>query len=335
MRASDYLDHLIEAPANPEDELRRIDAMTGDERDELRRAVVLRLADGTLPPNVAVAVLPIIGVEPAVPDLVRLLRSAAAPVEARAAALILLQFATYDLAAGLETFDVESLAEVIQAAAEMRAAADVALQMDTPFERLTLADPDDEEAGIEEIVEELIAAFCDSAEAAAAQDAEELRFWAGQLVLLGVQYGYGTPVLWAPDDLDEILSDLLPRKLTIESADDAKEAVPAFRAFFRWAARVAVVPDAEAIEQVLDELEPEFPAMMMDESRFGPAKAFVVRGMAAGYDMSTEEGLHAFQEQWNREHALPAAASRKKADAAKKRKAKMAKMSRRKNRRRK
>jgi hypothetical protein len=74
---------------------------------------------------------------------------------------------------------------------------------------------------------------------------------------------------------------------------------------------------------------------MMDPDRFGPAKAFVVEGTAAGFDMTSEEGMLAFQEQWNREHARVATGARKKMDAAKKRKAKMAKLSRRKNRKKK
>ena len=74
--------------------------------------------------------------------------------------------------------------------------------------------------------------------------------------------------------------------------------------------------------------------MMMDERRFGPAKSFILAGTAAGFDMSTQEGLHAFQQQWNEQRALPRlSTSNKKTDAAKKRKAKMAKLSRRKNRR--
>lgn len=212
-------------------------------------------------------------------------------------------------------------------------------QKGTPFERLSLAEPEDDDVDIDEIIDELLDSFYASPEAAAAADAEELRFWAGELVRQGVLYGHDSPVTWGPETIVEILSDLLPAKITIDSAGEARQAVPAFRTFFRWASRVAPATDAEAIDAALAGLEPEFPDMMMDPARFGPAKAFVVQGAAAGFDMTSEEGMLEFQEQWNREHAAPAAAaaasSRKKLDAVKKRKAKMAKLSRRKNRKKK
>lgn len=75
--------------------------------------------------------------------------------------------------------------------------------------------------------------------------------------------------------------------------------------------------------------------MMMDERRFGPAKSFILAGTAAGFDMSTEDGMREFQQQWNERRIEPRrSTSNKTMDVAKKRQAKMAKLSRRKNRRR-
>ncbi len=308
--------------------------MSGDEQNAVRIETVRRLAAGELPPETAVMVLPVVGAEPAVPDLVRLLRSAAVLAPVRAAALLLLRrYTTYDVVREMEILDHESLPELVEAATAMNAFADIAAQKGTPFERLALADPYDEEVDIDAIIDELIESFCASPEAAAAEDQDELRFWAGDLVRLGVTHGLGSPVLWEPADIEEMLTGLLPRKIAIGSAAEAAGAVPAFRTFFRWASRVAPATEGEAIDAALAELEAGFPAMMMDERRFGMAKSLLAKGTAAGFDMSTEEGLMAFQEHHNRQQAAVAAASRKKLEAAKKRKAKMARLSRKKNRR--
>lgn len=308
--------------------------MSGAELDELRSELIRRLAAGELPPLTAVRVLPMIGAEPAVPDLVRLLRSVAAPVPARAASLLLLRrHTTYDVEREVETLDRESLPALVEETIAMKAAAEIASQKGTPFERLALADAEDDEVDLDEIVDELIESFCASPEATAVEDPAELRFWAGELVRLGLAYGHGSPAVWDENNIEEILTELLPRKLTIGSAAEAEDAVPAFRTFFRWASRVAFLPYADEIDATLEEYEPDFPSMMMDERRFGLAKSFLLKGVAAGFDMSTEEGVAAFVEHQDRQRPIGATPSRKKMDAAKKRKAKMAKLSRKKNRR--
>ncbi|HUR80891.1 MAG TPA: hypothetical protein VM733_09000 [Thermoanaerobaculia bacterium] len=334
MHATEFLDALVSDPGDPMDSLHRLKAMNDEQRDELRTEVLRRLAADTVPPNVAIAVLPVIGVEPAVPDLVRLLRSDDAPVEVRAAALILLRHTTFDLPAEILERDPRSMMNVLQESLVMQSAADIEAQRGTPFERLALADPEDDEVDLDDIIDELIESFCGSPEAAAG-DPEKVRFWAGELVHTGFMNDFGSPALWGPGNIDELLTQILPAKLTLASADEAKDAVPAFRAFFRWTTRVTGITTGESIDSALEELEPDFPSMMMDAERFGMAKSFFARGVEAGFDMESEEGVFAFQEQWNREHALPETRPRKKADAAKKRKAKMAKLSRRRNRRKK
>jgi hypothetical protein len=332
MSAAEILDALV-ASSDPAQTIRRLDALSGEERNDLRSEMIRRLAAGELSAATALAVLPSLGVEPAVPELVPLLRSAA-PVSVRAAALLLLRrHTTYDVELESETLDRDSLPELVEEAIGMHHAAELAAQKGTPFERLSLADPEDEDNDIDELIDELLESFWASPEASSVKDQEELRFWTGELLRLGVGYGHGSPAVWGPDNIDEIVAELLPRKVALANADEARAAVPAFRAFFRWASRVAPLPDAEAIDAVLEEYEPDFPEMMMDERRFGLAKSFVARGAAAGFDMSAEEGLLAFAEHQNRERAAAAARSRRKLDAAKKRKAKMARMSRKKNRR--
>lgn len=116
MRATEFLDRLNDASPDLAEALRRIDGMTGDERNELRSEMIGRLAAGELPPSTAVALLPSLGAEPVVPELVRLLRSAA-PVPVRAAALILLRrHTTYDVEHEAGTLDPASLPELVEEA---------------------------------------------------------------------------------------------------------------------------------------------------------------------------------------------------------------------------
>lgn len=319
--------------------LREIAAMTQDQQIELRDDLLRRLEAGEIPAPRAVAILPLLHLEAVVPRLATTLRSPSASIEMRAAALTLLRFTTFDPVRDLKALEKRTAVELLQAAMVLGDAADFVRQEGTPFEGMAGVDPDDPDDDLDGRIDELLASFFASPEAAEFADGDELRFWTFEIVRLGVQYGFGSPATWGPGEIDELLAEILPRKVTLDRSEDAAPAVRAFRAFFRWAALIVPMPQAPAIEEVLDELEPDFPSMMMDESRFGIAKSFVTSGMRAGYDMTSEEGMRAFQLEWNATHALPIAredaAKRKAEAAAKKRKAKMAKLSRKKNRKRK
>ena len=292
MHAAEFLDGLTGASPEVLDEgFRQLEAANGDERDALRGEAVRRLAAGELDPELALAIVATVGAEPAVPDLVALLRSTAAPLSARAAALVLLRrHTTCDVRREVESLHDGTLPELVETAVAMNAVIDFAAQKGTPFERLALADPGGDE--IDEIVEELLDAFRDSPEAAGAGDPDELRFWAGELVHFGIECGFGSPVLWEAVEVGELAGELLRRMASRGSAAEAREALQAFRAFFRWASRVAPVQHADAIDAELAEV-------------------------GAGFGRQ----------------AAAATASRRKLEAAKKRKAKMAKLSRKKNRR--
>ncbi|HEX8408737.1 MAG TPA: hypothetical protein VF883_07730 [Thermoanaerobaculia bacterium] len=335
MRAAEFLDGLLE-PKSTEQALRELTAMTAGEKADVRNETLARLIAGDIQALLALTILAVVGLEGIEPDLLRLLRSPGASLEARAAAVILLRRTGFDVVQELDSLDRQSRMDLIEEVLAVDNAIRVAAQKDTPFEAIAAADPEDDEVDIDEVVDDLLEAFLASPEAAEAADADELRLWVDAFVRYGVVYGLGSPDCWDSGSVDELVTEILPRKITIESAADAAPAVPAFRTFFRWASRVASVPLAGEIDAFLQQVEPEFAAMMMDERRFGPAKSFALAGTAAGFDMSTEDGMRAFQQQWNEQQALPRPfTSNTKTDAAKKRKAKMAKLSRRKNRRRK
>jgi hypothetical protein len=334
---NDFLDVLRHTEKNPYESFRELLAMTHQSRQDLRLETVRRLAAEELPALTAVAVLSVIGVEPIVPELVRFFRSETISAESRAATMILLRQTTFDLIADIERLDRQAQSELAVSVIELHNRDQSSMQRGTPFEAVSSFDAEDDDLDLDGIVDDLVEAFLESPEAAEATDSDELRSWVGTLIGLGVEYGFGSPATWNEQAIEEIVCELMPKKITLESANDARPAIPAFRLFFRWASQVAFLPHAAMIDAVLKESEPDFPSMMMDQRRFGMAKSFMTEGTAAGFDMSTEEGLQAFQLYWNGQRALAPRLTtpNKKQDAAKKRKAKMAKLSRRRNRRKK
>jgi len=328
MDTETFLDDFFREPCASNEELDRRIREKG--MDDVRRHVLRGLETGLLEPILAIVILSHVERKPIVADLRRILRDRKIEIEVRAASFMLLE--DEDELAALRPDDVEA---VLSSVADIAATVAMQQQRGTPFEALAGCDPEDGEA-VHDALAGVVESFLDSPDAAGLKDREIAGGWLHELVILAFEYGFGPAVLWTGAGVEEILSELLPRKMTVASESEAADAIPIFRSFFRWIARVAKPRDAEGMLKALDDLEAEFPSMMMDESRFGMAKGFVLAGERAGYDMSTQEGFDAFMQEYN-EHLLPLFPNvdRKKADAAKKRKAKMAKLSRRKNRRKK
>ncbi len=107
-------------------------------------------------------------------------------------------------------------------------------------------------------------------------------------------------------DLSCVLLEVFPRKVSCEPSS-APEIVEELRAFWSFVRREFGLPNADECLAILDEemsriLERE----LANPRNFGMAKSFVMSGMAAGFDMTTEEGMGAFTRVYNA--ILPAAA---------------------------
>jgi hypothetical protein len=313
-----------------------------DGAESVRSEALLRLEAGSLPMALGVPLFICLDTEPVLPDLRRLLHRPSSSAETRLIAFVVLANTGSDAAGELASLDRDVRKELIANSKELKHAMAVIGSKGGPFQALMEADPDDEEAALKHFAT-IIETFLASPEADLLEGREEACWWIGEFLRLSHSHGLGSPVSMTVADVEEVLSELMPREVTIASEEEAKAAIPALRAFFTWVARVGKPGERASILRALTALEPRFPSMMMDESRFGPAKGFVMAGLNAGFDMSTQAGVEAFQPQWDREHppdgnrapaqSLPA--TKKKPDAAKKRKAKMAKASRKKNRRKK
>ena len=126
--------------------------------------------------------------------------------------------------------------------------------------------------------------------------------WVASTDLLWRNYfqyeGYSVPQMTAYS-VQTIVTDLFPRKISLQSPGDADETIPALIAFWRYLKREFKLPEADAILGFLREVEPDFPGMMSDPSNFGMAKGFFTMGRAAGFDMTTQDGLNAFMLAFN------------------------------------
>jgi hypothetical protein len=96
------------------------------------------------------------------------------------------------------------------------------------------------------------------------------------------------------DDLDEVLFDILPRKLSA-SASDAADVVRAMRALYMYMARALNFDNVEEYLELLGpEAETKLTAEMADTSNFGPAKSMAMAAHRAGVSLDDRAGLDAW-----------------------------------------
>jgi len=200
----------------------------------------------------------------------------------------------------------------------------------------------DEEKALEDYQDALLKQFFYSPEGQARlQDDPGMCFWAAQLI----DYGYGHIGVTIPRmsarDVEEIVTEIFPRKISLSSPDDADHALPELIAFWEYLKRQYMLTNANSILRFLRKINPDyFKKIMNDPSRFGMAKSFFMMGQEAGFDMTSEEGSHAFMHFYNAhllaDHeefpvshpSLPGPPISRKAKAKNKKRRKMAKASR-------
>ncbi len=123
--------------------------------------------------------------------------------------------------------------------------------------------------------------------------------WIGTFIEMGYNYGETTLPQMTKGDVQTLMESTLPRKVTIFDPAEAEDAIPELVAFWRFLQREYNLRSATAIVKYLESLAPQFSSLMSDPSRGGIAKAFMMMGHQAGFDMTTQEGVQAFQQQYN------------------------------------
>jgi hypothetical protein len=146
-----------------------------------------------------------------------------------------------------------------------------------------------------EYVQEVIQAFADSPEGQAySEEHPDFGGWIRSFIDFSYSYeGFTLPKM-TEADVELVMGSLLPRKITLRNASDAEDAGSELIAFWSWLKREYDLKNADSIIAYLDSIKDQFPQWMVDPNRAGMAKSFMMGGMQAGFDMTTQEGLNAF-----------------------------------------
>jgi hypothetical protein len=202
--------------------------------------------------------------------------------------------------------------------------------------------PEYQEA-LEDYIDAALSAFMDAPEGEAISDQPYAGAWAGQFLRYGIDYCAASPPQMNLRMVEELLTELFPRKVSLEHPDEAELIVPELLALWQFLHREFQLAGALEVLDYLRELQPRFPAIMNDPSRFGTAKALFMAGQASGLDMSDPEQFKQFILAYNlslngnaeeNRSAPPASASKKGDSAHRKKQRKLAKAARKGNRRR-
>ncbi len=124
--------------------------------------------------------------------------------------------------------------------------------------------------------------------------------WIGTFIEMGYFYGELTLPKMTKGGVQQLMEYTLPRKITLSDRSEATEAIPELVAFWTFLKEDYRLRSAGAIAKYLQSIEDKFADWMFDPARGGIAKSFITQGIAAGYDMTTEEGMKAFQEEYNK-----------------------------------
>jgi hypothetical protein len=162
----------------------------------------------------------------------------------------------------------------------------------------------DEEAA-ERFEAELMERFAESAEASPLLERTGSVDWAGLVLEYGRLYEGVTVTTMGKRELSSVLLGVFPRKVSCDPSS-APEIIEELRAFWSFLRRELGLPNAgECLALLTHETARTMERELADPRSFGMAKSFVMAGRAAGFDMTTEEGMGAFMYAYNA--SLPAA----------------------------
>jgi hypothetical protein len=114
-----------------------------------------------------------------------------------------------------------------------------------------------------------------------------------------------TPPEMEADDLEEVLFELFPNKVSVEP-EEAHDIVAELRAFWSFLQRAYSLPNApELLGQLDDGAARRLERELADPANYGMAKSLVMQGKARGFDTTTQEGLDAWMHAYNAELGAP------------------------------
>lgn len=123
--------------------------------------------------------------------------------------------------------------------------------------------------------------------------------WVYSFLELGYNYEGLSPAQMTKADVEDMMEALLPRKITVMEISEAEAAIPELVAFWQFLSREYGLENGDAIATYLSSIKGQFGEWMTDPARGGMAKSFIMGAMQAGFDMTTQEGLNAYQAAYN------------------------------------
>lgn len=172
---------------------------------------------------------------------------------------------------------------------------------------LTIEPGEIDERAADELECELVKLFAESPEAQPIIERDGSVGWAKSMLEYGRIYEGATVATMSGRDVSRILLGTFPRKVSCEPSV-APQVVEELRAFWSFLRRELSLKNADECIAVLDdEMARKMERELADPRNYGMAKSFVMAGMAAGFDMTSEEGMAAFTSLYNATNPLAAA----------------------------
>lgn len=130
------------------------------------------------------------------------------------------------------------------------------------------------------------------------------------VIRYGLQYQGVTPARMTAAQLEEILFDIIPRKVMCEP-EEAEAIVDETAAFFRFLAREHRLASALRCGKLVAEARApsRLRRALADSTKWGMAKSLVMEGKQQGYDVGSKEGLAAWFAAHNASVGAPPPAS--------------------------
>ena len=124
-------------------------------------------------------------------------------------------------------------------------------------------------------------------------------FWIGTFIEMAYNYGEFTLPKMTKGDVQIVMEDILPRKLTLLDLSETEDAIPELVAFWTFLKQDYKLRSGGAIAKYLLSIQDKFADWMFDPARGGIAKTFMMQGSQAGYNMTSQADIEAFQAEYN------------------------------------
>ncbi len=131
-------------------------------------------------------------------------------------------------------------------------------------------------------------------------------------LLLGLMrdhLGLDSPARLNPGDLENLLLNVYPRKVTVFDPEDTQDTIPALRDLLAFLADTGRLAGAAArrLGHELDQVAPRFAAAVMDPSRWGQARSITQAMVTEGVDITDSAAVQDWIAQYNASAGEPLA----------------------------